>query len=61
MIKKIYSNGYIETSNMQEIPSNELNYRPVMTSEPDYEWTRIFPQSGGTTTTVTIGGNDMIF
>ncbi|EGG19768.1 hypothetical protein DFA_06868 [Cavenderia fasciculata] len=46
---------------MEQVVSNELDYRPLLVSEPEYEYTRLFPQSGTTYTTVSAGGNDAIF
>ncbi|KYQ88909.1 hypothetical protein DLAC_10491 [Tieghemostelium lacteum] len=46
---------------MEQVVSKELDYRPLLVSEPEYEFTRLFPQSGSTQTTVTAGGNDTIF
>eukprot|EP01132_Coremiostelium_polycephalum_P004024 gene4024-5032_t len=46
---------------MEQVVSNELDYRPLLVSEPEYEYTRLFPQSGTTYTTVSAGGNDTIF
>ncbi|KYQ88655.1 hypothetical protein DLAC_10831 [Tieghemostelium lacteum] len=46
---------------MEQVVSKELDYRPLLVSEPEYEFTRLFPQSGTTYTTVSAGGNDTIF
>jgi hypothetical protein len=46
---------------IETIVSKELDYRPLSVNEPFYSYTRIFPQSGSTTTTINAGGNDTIF
>jgi hypothetical protein len=46
---------------IETIVSKELDYRPYSVNEPFYSYTRIFPQSGSTTTTINAGGNDTIF
>jgi hypothetical protein len=46
---------------IETIVSKELDYRPYSVNEPIYSYTRIFPQSGSTTTTINAGGNDTIF
>lgn len=46
---------------MQSVVSPELDYQAKIPSMPKYEWTRLFPQSGTTNTTLTAaGGNDII-
>ncbi|GAM24184.1 hypothetical protein SAMD00019534_073590, partial [Acytostelium subglobosum LB1] len=46
---------------MENVVSKELDYTPLLVAEPEYEYTRLFPQSGTTSTTVYSGGNDTIF
>ncbi|GAM17135.1 hypothetical protein SAMD00019534_003100, partial [Acytostelium subglobosum LB1] len=46
---------------MENVVSKELDYTPLLVAEPEYEYTRLFPQSGTTQTTVYAGGNDTIF
>ncbi|KYQ93233.1 hypothetical protein DLAC_05879 [Tieghemostelium lacteum] len=56
-----YINYRLEKDNETIIVSKELDYRPLLVSEPEYEFTRLYPQSGTTSTTVANGGNETIF
>ncbi|GAM23100.1 hypothetical protein SAMD00019534_062750 [Acytostelium subglobosum LB1] len=46
---------------MEHKVSKELDYTPLLVAEPEYEYTRLYPQSGTTSTTVYSGGNDTVF
>ena len=39
----------------------ELDYRPIGVSQPSYQFSRLYPQSGGQNTNVSTGGNSTIF
>ncbi|EGG24698.1 hypothetical protein DFA_02942 [Cavenderia fasciculata] len=46
---------------MEQAISNQFDYRQMVGSGPQYEYTRVYPQAGATQTTVYQGGNDTIF
>jgi hypothetical protein len=39
----------------------ELDYQPVGVNQPEYEFSRLYPQSGSQSTNITTGGNSTIF